>query len=134
MLRTPSNPSQIRRAPIVRPSFAGLRKHARKPLALQILIQDADGWEIPLDSIDLSPAGMFVRSNFLFETGDVHTLIFKSPEGDCLFRIRARVVRVEHGPTLGQYAPSDFMPGMAYEFVELGSEMSDQLQGLVAGV
>lgn len=127
-----SQGSQIRRQPSLRPSFAGLRKHIRRPLALDVIIQDEEGWEIPLESIDLSPCGMFVRSQFLFEAGDVHVLIFKSPEGDHLFRLLARVVRAETGKDYGDRIPSDFVPGMAYEFVSIDSPIQERIMEMVA--
>jgi hypothetical protein len=131
-MHAPNNGSQIRRQPSLRPSFAGLRKDVRRPLTLDVIVQDEDGWEIPLESIDLSTRGMFVRSNFLFEAGDVHVLIFKSPAGDHLFRVRARVVRTETGRDYGDRIPADFVPGMAYEFISIEPAMRERLLEMVA--
>lgn len=125
----------IRRRPSSRFSFAGLRRHPRKELSVQVLVQDCDGWEVPLESVDFSPAGMFVRSNFLFEVGTVHTLIFQSPEGDELFSLRARVNRVEsEAPTAEKPGGEAFVPGMAYEFIDVHPDKEDRLQGLAARV
>lgn len=126
--------SQIRRAPLARPSFAGLRKAVRRPMELSVLIQDSEGWEIPLESLDISPAGMFVRSNFLFEVGDVHDLIFRSNDGDGFFRIHARVTRVEQGGDYGQSLREDFTPGMAYEFLAMSDPVREGLQELVQSI
>lgn len=131
MLKNGSSGSQIRRAPAVRPMFAGLRKAMRKQMELEILIQDAEGWEIPLESLDVSPGGMFVRSNFLFEVGEVHDLIFRPAGGEGFFRVHARVVRVEQGGGYGQAASADFTPGMAYEFLEMNDLVRESLQEMV---
>ena len=86
--------THIRRSPQTKPSFAGLRRYNRRTLETHVVIQDADGWEIPLESVDVSPTGIFVRSDFLFDVGDEHTLIFEL-EDRGLFRLQARVARVE---------------------------------------
>lgn len=116
----------IRRRPTSKLTFAGLRQFPRKELCVDVLVQDADGWEVPLASFDFSPAGMFVRSQFLFEIGETHNLIFRSPDGEELFSVRAQVVRVEK--------EEDCVPGMAYEFFEMNPEKYQRLQGLAARV
>lgn len=105
----------IRRQPTSKLSFAGLRRFPRKDLAMTVLLQDEEGWEIPVESVDFSPSGMFIGSHFLFEKGTIHNLIFRSPGGDQLFSIRAKVVRVESGA-------EDGLSGMAYEFLEMASK------------
>ena len=106
----------IRRHPTTRLTFAGLRRFPRRELALDVLIQDEDGWEVPVESLDFSPSGMFVESGFLFEVGTVHNLIFRCPQGDQIFSVRAEVVRVEGSGGDERNAVS----GMAYEFLEMG--------------
>lgn len=125
----------IRRQPSCRLSFAGLRRYPRRDLSVEIIIQDQDGWEIPLESVDFSPGGLFVRSNILFEDGTVHNLIFRSPDGSELFALRGQVVRVEDQPLAeGSAQAEDFIPGMAYEFLEVPPAQERRLFGLVAGV
>lgn len=104
---------RIRRQPTTRLTFAGVRRFPRRELSMSVLLQDEDGWEVPVESVDFSPSGMFVSSGFLFEAGTVHNLIFRSPCGEQIFSVRARVVRVE-GREEGEVS------GMAYEFVEMG--------------
>ncbi|RAL23593.1 hypothetical protein DL240_05385 [Lujinxingia litoralis] len=122
----------IRRQPSFRPSFAGVRRHPRCELRTQVFVQDAEGWEIPLESIDFCPTGMFVRSNFLFEPGQVHTLVFRSPAGESMYAVRARVVRAETGAEYGDRLPADFVPGMAYEFVDVAPRVRQRLFGLAS--
>ncbi len=126
---------RIRRRPTSNLNFAGVRRFPRKDLSVEVLVQDTEGWEIPLESLDFSPAGMFVRSNFLFEVGTIHNLIFRSPDGEELFSVRAQVVRVEN--EIADDATSDgegYAPGMAYEFIETASDQKERLQGLAARV
>jgi len=122
----------IRREPSFRPSFAGVRRHPRCDLQTRVYVQDAEGWEIPLESLDFCPTGMFVRSNFLFEAGQVHTLIFESPGRETTYAVRARVVRAETGAEFGDRLPADFVPGMAYEFVDVAPRVRQGLFGLAA--
>lgn len=120
--------SVIRRSPKTRPNFAGFRRYVRKDLRTEVMVQDLEGWEIPLESVNLSPTGMFVESDFLFEIGDKHVLIFRSPETDEWFRIVAEVVRVEEGEEDVRVAPPEPMSaGMAYEFVKTDDRTWSQL-------
>ena len=133
-----SRNDQIRRTPQLKPTFAGLRRYGRREMAVDVVVQDADGWEIPLDSVDVSPTGIFVSSQYLFEIGDEHTLIFRIPreagssQDDKIFRMHARVARVEEG---GQavLAEADARTGMGYEFVDPEPTMWNDLCAIVAG-
>lgn len=125
--------SHIRRSPQVRPTFAGLRRYNRRPLETQVVIQDEEGWEIPLDSVDISPTGIFVRSDFLFEIGDEHTLIFHV-EGRGIFRVRGRVARVEEPGEEELLVPAEQGAGMGYEFLDTEEQMWHELCEVVAGM
>lgn len=128
-----SDESQIRRAPVAQPTFNGFRRYGRAELGSEIIIQDIEGWEVPLDCVNVSPTGMFVESQYLFDIGDEHVLIFCSPQRDELFRVRARVVRVEEGDSeLRVEAPEDQTPGMAYEFVNTDERTWERLCSIVA--
>ncbi len=129
-----SEDSVIRRMPKSRPNFAGFRKFGRKDLRTDVVIQDNDGWEVPLESVNLSASGMFVESKFLFEIGDEHILIFSSPHtGEC-FRITARVVRVEEGEADVRVDPAEpLVPGMAYEFKTDDPRALEELRGSLGG-
>lgn len=126
--------SSIRRAPQAQPSFAGMRRYNRCEMTLEVVIQDSDGWEIPLESVDISPTGIFVRSNFLFEVGEEHVLIFEV-QGKGIFRLHGRVARVEEPLGGAGFAPAERgSAGMGYEFIETGEETWHALCAAVAGV
>jgi hypothetical protein len=124
--------THIRRTPQTKPSFAGLRRYNRRDLITNVVVQDSDGWEIPLESIDISPTGIFVHSDFLFDIGEEHTLIFQI-EGRGMFRVRARVARVEEPGEDDAFAGADLQPGMGYEFVETEEQTWHDLCAVVAG-
>jgi len=122
--------SDIRRSPDRQPSFSGIRRYSRRNLDVDVFVQDADGWEIPLEAVDISPVGIFVESDLLFDVGDEHTLIFRSPDEEFLFRIPARVVRVADGEATEDDEQSP--PGMAYEFLGTDADIWTKLCSLVA--
>ncbi len=124
--------SNIRRTPQPKPTFAGLRRYNRRTLATEVVVQDQEGWEIPLESVDISPTGIFVRSNFLFDVGEEHVLIFQV-EGKGMFRVRARVARVEEPDDEQGFAGAEIRPGMGYEFVDTEEDTWQDLCALVAG-
>lgn len=123
--------STIRRAPTARPTFTGFRRHGRKDLESQIIAQDADGWELPLRCVNLSPTGMFVESQYLFDVGEEHVLIFRTPSDGRLYRVRARVVRVDVAD-LEDEALDDGGAGMAYEFLNTDEHTWESLCALVS--
>ncbi|TDP71932.1 PilZ domain-containing protein [Bradymonas sediminis] len=133
--------SNIRRTPQAQPTFNGIRRYNRCQMTLDVVVQDQDGWEIPLESVDISPTGIFVRSNFLFEVGEVHTLIFEV-QGKGLFRVQGRVARVEEPDAQADYAglgglgamSASMTPGMGYEFIETHEKTWQDLCAVVAGV
>lgn len=125
-----SERSTIRRAPTARPAFTGFRRYGRADVETEIIIQDSEGWEIPLECVNLSPTGMFVHSQFLFDVGEEHVLIFREPRDQQWIRIAARVVRVEQG--IDELADSDAVPGMAYEFTQTDEQTWERLCELVA--
>jgi hypothetical protein len=107
----------IRRSPKAKPMFGGFRRFNRHDLKTSVVVQDEEGWEIPLDSVNLSPTGMFVESDFLFEVGDRHILIFEAPDNGAWIRVEAKVIRVDSGEVDTRVSPPEAMPsGMAYEF------------------
>lgn len=124
--------SIIRRSPAVRQTFAGFRRYGRRDVRTDVVIQDADGWEIPLESANVSPTGIFVESPLLFEVGETHTLIFRTADGGFV-RVHGRVVRVDRG-TDERGVEVDETPGMAYEFVETDDSTWNRLCAMVAGV
>ena len=125
--------SVIRRSPRTRPVFAGFRRYSRQDLRTEVVIQDNEGWEVPLESVNLSPTGMFIESQYLFEIGDRHVLIFQSPETAEWLRIEARVVRVDSGDSDVRVEPPEpCNPGMAYEFEATDDRTWSELCALLA--
>jgi hypothetical protein len=124
--------SIIRRQPAPRQSFAGFRRYGRRDVRTNVMVQDSDGWEIPLESVNVSPTGIFIESPLLFELGSVHTLIFRTSDGG-IVRVAGRVVRVDRGFD-ERGVEVDERPGMAYEFVETDDHTWNSLCAMVAGV
>ncbi len=117
----------IRRRPNATLGFAGLRAHRRRPLDVDVLIQDAQGWELPVESVDFSAGGIFVRTPYLLEEGTVQTLIFGGEEDTSPLAVRARVIRVERDQALLDSDP-DYSPGMAFEFLSEVPRKKERLQ------
>jgi hypothetical protein len=108
--------------------FAGMRRHDRKDARIEILVQDEHGWEIPFESVNISPTGVFVRSAYLFEIGQIHRLIMHAPRSREFISIRARVVRVEVSER------GLDVPGMAYEFIHETDRTAGAISDLVAAL
>ncbi len=124
----PRSRSSIRRMPDIRPMFAGMRRFDRKDARVQVLVIDERGWEIPFESINISQSGVFVGSSYLYNVGDVHTLVIV--QGAQCVRLEGRVVRVEGGSGLGPVGES----GMAYRFVQPDSQAFEDLTRLVSSL
>jgi hypothetical protein len=90
------------------------RKHGRASLELAVLVRDALSrarGSIRFESADVSGGGAFLRSDLLFEIGELLTVEFDLPGGPHVCA-RGRVVRVSYGGA----------PGMGVEFVDLAPE------------
>ena len=118
----------IRRKPVALKPSVGIRRYDRTHFEQEVLVQDGDGWEIPLDSVDISANGMFVKSSALFEIGETHTLHFYDVDGQP-FRVEARVVRVSKQTTI-----ADEDPGMGYEFQQVDERTYDALCECIATI
>jgi hypothetical protein len=124
--------SQIRRTPPAQATFAGFRRFDRATFQTDVLIQDRTGWEIPLESVNVSPTGIFIRSDFLFEVGEEHTIIFRMPQDGSWLRVPGRVVRVEGAlqqPEVG--FDEESVAGMAFEFLRADAETLERLQQMI---
>lgn len=125
------------------------RKHARTTLELPVVVSqvaDRAHREIRFAAADVSGGGAFLRSDLLFEIGEVLTIDFDLPGGRHV-RARGRVVRVSRvsldaaaSPTPPQgigvngtngkglpaarpaRASRDRFPGMGVEFIDLAPE------------
>jgi len=104
------------------------RLHARHAVELPITVSDADNRVmavIQLDTFDLSAGGAFVRSNLLFEIGEVLGLSVTLPDGRTL-RASGKVVRVARD------TGDDTVPGMGIQFVDLSDADKAALAALLA--
>lgn len=117
----------IRRKPQTRPVFAGMRRHRRQEAALDILVLDEQGWEIPFDSADVSQSGVFLCSSYLFDVGTEHTLIIRSHDSDVVVRTKAKVVRLDDGSVDGR-------SGMAYAFVDTDARNWEGMSQLMSAL
>ena len=94
------------------------RKYPRVDLEVPVLVSDAAKKvrkPIRFSSADVSGGGAFLRSDLLFEVGEVLHLEFDLPDGRHI-GTDGRVVRVARG---GQ---KDKHPGMGLEFVDLSPD------------
>lgn len=91
-----------------------MRKHTRRKAGFDVLVGIPGGPQVPgamaLDARDLSEGGAFLRSQLLFEEGELLTLAIPLPSGKTI-SATGRVARVEHNE--GEE------PGMGIKFVEL---------------
>ena len=99
------------------------RRHSRSTLVLPVLVSDASSKArvgIRFDSADVSGGGAFLRSDMLFEVGEILLLQFSLPDGRPI-RVRGRVVRATR--EVRETADGrQSMPGMGVEFVGLAPE------------
>jgi Tfp pilus assembly protein PilZ len=77
---------------------------------------------IRFDSADVSGGGAFLRSDMLFEVGELLLLQFALPDGRAI-RVRGRVVRA----TREVDEEKERYSGMGVEFVGLGAEDRDAI-------
>lgn len=96
------------------------RKFERKPAELAVTVRAAGNTieaGIQLDSLNVSEGGAFLRSDLLFEVGDVLHLEIPLPEGPVV-KATGKVVRVSRA------RGKDGTAGMGIEFTRLA--MSDR--------
>lgn len=96
------------------------RKFDRKPAELAVTVKAAGNrveGSITLDSLDVSEGGAFLRSDLLFEIGDVLHLEITLPGGQAV-KATGKVVRVS------RRRGKEGVPGMGIEFTRLA--MSDR--------
>jgi hypothetical protein len=115
----------VSRSPVRRDT----RKHTRGSLAVPVTVSDAASKArvgIRFDSADVSGGGAFLRSDMLFEVGELLMLQFSLPDGRVI-RARGRVVRASRGAQDGHVNGhasdgKDRPSGMGIEFVDLPAE------------
>jgi uncharacterized protein (TIGR02266 family) len=94
------------------------RRHPRATIEVPMMVSDAAKRvrkPIRFASGDISGGGTFLRSDLLFEVGEMLLMEFDLPGGRHI-RAQARVVRVARG------GPKDKYPGMGLEFVDLSPD------------
>ena len=102
------------------PGRRNQRKFERKPAELPVTVRAAGAKVegcIHLDSLDVSEGGAFLRSQLLFEVGDILQLEIPLP-GGTVVKATGKVVRVSRA------RGGDGVPGMGIEFTRLA--MSDR--------
>ncbi|MDB4980840.1 MAG: hypothetical protein JWM82_1592 [Myxococcales bacterium] len=102
------------------PSRRDTRRHTRSTLVLPVLVSDASSKArvgIRFDAADVSGGGAFLRSDMLFEVGELLLLQFSLPDGRPV-SARGRIVRVTRQGDAGKSRFS----GMGVEFVDLSAE------------
>jgi Tfp pilus assembly protein PilZ len=107
------------------PTRRDTRRHTRSTLVLPVLVSDAASKArvgIRFDSADVSGGGAFLRSDMLFEVGELLLLQFALPDGRAV-RVRGRVVRA----TREVDEERERYSGMGVEFVDLGAEDRDAI-------
>ena len=103
------------------------RQHPRHAVELPITVSDADNRVVAViqfSTQDMSMGGAFVRSQLLFEIGEVLLLQFTLPDGRVV-KCSGKVVRVARDDG------DDVVPGMGIEFVDLPERDRQALQRLV---
>jgi len=94
------------------------RKHVRAEIEVPVMISDAAKKvrrPIRFATADVSGGGAFLRSDLLFEVGELLTMEFDLPDGHHI-KTQGRVVRVARGGVKDKYA------GMGLEFVDISSD------------
>ena len=92
-----------------------MRRHARQAVEIPVVVTDAENQiraHMRFSVANLSKGGAFLRSDLLFEVGEVLELEIQLP-GARRIRTRGKVVRVSRGSARG--APA----GMGIEFLGL---------------
>jgi Tfp pilus assembly protein PilZ len=100
------------------PARRDTRKHTRGTLELPVLVSDAHSKAkvgIRFDAADVSGGGAFLRSDLLFEVGELLLLQFALPSGRKL-KVRGRVVRASRD------GGAEHQAGMGVEFVDLSAD------------
>ena len=107
------------------------RRHIRHPLSIRV---SASLNDVPGESYfyceDLSYGGMYLKSDFLFEQGDVVELSFELPdERKSEITVKARVAWVNLQMVVSMQARAS---GMGMEFIDMSDECMRRLRDYLA--
>lgn len=94
-----------------------MRRHSRRSVELPVLVSDAANRVkagIRFDAADVSAGGAFLRSDLLFEVGEILNLAIELPPNRRISAV-GRVVRVSRGTAQERLA------GMGIEFIDLSA-------------
>lgn len=94
-----------------------MRKYPRRPIELPVLVSDAANRVkagIQFEATQVSLGGAFLRSDLLFEVGEILNLQIELPSNRRILAV-GRVVRVSRGSALQRTS------GMGIEFVDLSA-------------
>jgi len=106
-----------------------MRRHDRLLTELPVVVTDrANRVEggIRFDTADFSAGGAFLRSDLLFEVGEVLDIEFELPSGRGI-QVRGRVVRVS------RESSDERIPGMGIAFVDFATEDRAALEAHLRG-
>jgi hypothetical protein len=107
-----------------------MRKHSRQSVELPVLVSDAANRVkagIRFGAAEISAGGAFLRSDLLFEVGEILNLQIEIPPNRCVTAV-GRVVRVSRGTARAnvrgteaspERSDEDRLPGMGIEFLDL---------------
>ena len=98
----------------------GRRAGPRRPMVEEVSLFDESGEPIVLETTDVSPRGVFVKSDLLFDPGEELWISMKLPSGPKLV-VRGRVI---HGHLGGSGQPA----GMGISFVDLTAREETSLR------
>lgn len=93
-----------------------MRRHSRQSVELPVLVSDSANRVkagIRFGAADVSAGGAFLRSDLLFEVGEILNLQIDLPPPNRRITAVGRVVRVSRGTA------QDRVPGMGIEFLDL---------------
>ncbi len=100
-----------------------MRRHPRRSIELPVLVSDATNRVkagIRFATTELSLGGAFVRSDLLFEVGEILNLQIEIPPQRRISAV-GRVVRVSRGSVRDDHEAAEGQAGMGIEFVDLSS-------------
>lgn len=94
-----------------------MRRHSRRSVELPVLVSDSANRVkagIRFDAADVSVGGAFLRSDLLFEVGEILNLSIELPPNRRISAV-GRVVRVSRG------TEQERLAGMGIEFIDLSA-------------
>lgn len=104
------------------------RRYERRALNVDIILSDRTyPGELIFASSDISPAGVFLKSDLLLEVGERFDIQFALPGVGRKIRVEGRIVRADKGGGSGAE------PGMGVEFVNLADEDREEIIKFTGG-